>query len=212
MNILLDLDGTLCDPRDGFVASIAHALDGLGCEAPDSDAIAACIGPPLGGTLARLIRSADPALIARGVALYRERYEHHGIFENTVYDGIPAALAALCARGAALHLATSKPHVFAERILVHFGLREFFRSVHGPELDGTRADKRELIAHLLAHEAIDPRGAVMVGDREHDARGARANGVAAAGVLWGYGSREELETAGVMALLQRPEQLATLLR
>jgi phosphoglycolate phosphatase len=206
-HVLFDLDGTIADPRVGFVASIRHALERLGRQAPSDDAIAAHIGPPLEGTLAVLLDTSDTALIARGKALYRERYVDTGIFESALYDGIPEALAGLRARGRRLHLATSKPRVFALRILERFGLREAFDSVHGCELDGTRTDKGELIAHLLRTEPVDPARAVMVGDRKHDAIGARANGVDAIGVLWGYGSRAELEAAGVIALCARPAEL-----
>jgi phosphoglycolate phosphatase len=206
-HVLFDLDGTLCDPRAGFVASIKHALERIGRAAPSDDAIAAHIGPPLEGTLALLLETSDAALIARGKALYRERYADRGIFENVVYAGIPDALAALRARGATLHLATSKPGVFAQRILERFALRALFDSVHGAELDGTRSDKGEIIAHLLRGEAVDPARAVMIGDRRHDAIGARANGVAAIGVLWGYGSRAELEAAGVVACCAHPAEL-----
>lgn len=208
-HVLLDLDGTLTDPRAGFVASIAHALHGLGHPAVSEDDIAAYIGPPLEGTFASLLATTDKATIARAVAFYRERYTERGIFEISVYDGIPDALATLRARGARLHLATSKPHVFAARILERFGLRDHFASVHGAELDLSRTDKGEIIAHLLRTEGVAPEDAVMVGDRMHDAIGARKNRVAAIGVLWGYGSREELAGAGVTTLCEHPSELAT---
>lgn len=118
------------------------------------------------------------------------------MFENVTYPGVPAALEELKCRGWTLHVATSKPRVFAEKILQHFGLYGYFSSVHGAELSGERSDKGELIAHLLGTERISPANATMIGDREHDIIGARRNEVRAVGVLWGYGDRAELTAAG----------------
>ena len=150
-------------------------------------------------------------MIERAVALYRQRFASTGKFENTVYPGIEAALTTLQAWGFALYVITSKPTVFARRILEFFGLHRFFRETYGSELDGTRADKADLIAHVLAQESIAPNDAVMVGDREHDIKGALANGVVPVGVLWGYGSRQELERAGAFLLCAKTQELAALL-
>ena len=141
------------------------------------------------------------------LAFYRERYEPLGMLENSVYPGIPAALDALAMLGCRLFVATSKPEAYARRIVDHFELARFFVAVHGAESDGTRTDKGELIAHVLRRHVIDPRFAAMIGDRRHDAIGARAAGVWAIGALWGYGSREELSEAGADPLLGAPDEI-----
>jgi phosphoglycolate phosphatase len=146
--------------------------------------------------------------VERALALYRERFADVGLFENAVYDGIVDSLHALSARGARLFVATSKPRVYAERIVRHFALDTHFAAVHGCELDGTREDKRDLLAHLLPHHGIAPADAVMIGDRGADMIAARHHGVHALGVLWGYGSRAELTEGGAEGFCERPQELA----
>jgi len=186
--VLLDLDGTLTDPFEGISRSIVHALDRLGRPAPEGAALRAWIGPPLRESFRRHL--GDDAEAERAVAHYRERYADVGLYENRVYDGIPAALVALAGAGATLVLATSKPRVFAERIVAHFGLAPI-AAVYGAELDGRLDDKSALIADIVRQRRLAPGAAVMVGDRSHDVVGARSNGIAVAGVAWGYGSDEE---------------------
>lgn len=207
MNILIDLDGTLTDPRAGFVACVNHALTSLGQAARTEDEIAAHIGPPLSETLGTLLGARHEHRVDDAVALYRERYSASGILEATLYADIPPALQALGSSGTRLFVATSKPRVFALRILDHFALSEYFAGVYGSELDGTRADKRHLISYILERESIAPASAIMVGDRAQDIRGARSNGLGSVGVLWGYGSREELEQAGADRIIELPGQL-----
>jgi phosphoglycolate phosphatase len=132
------------------------------------------------------------------------------MFENAVYEGIPEALQALSARGARLFVATSKPRVYAERILDHFGLSTYFETVYGSELDGGLSDKAELIAHALTESALAPAESVMVGDRLHDIVGARRNRVYPVGALWGYGSESELMDAGARVLLRTPRDVVSL--
>jgi phosphoglycolate phosphatase len=207
MNVLIDLDGTLSDPAVGMVACVKHALAKLARAAPGDDQLKKFIGPPLEETFGQLLRTDDKTQIAGAVRLYRERYSTEGLYQNTVYPGIPAALKALREGGATLYLATSKPQIFAERILVHFGLAGYFRGVYGSGLDGARSNKGELIAHLLKKESISSSAACMVGDRSHDVVGAKANGVRAIGALWGFGSKDELLSAGAAALCEVPAQL-----
>jgi len=209
--VLFDLDGTLTDPREGFVASVRHALLQLGRSAPSESELACHIGPPLEETLSLLLGSNDRGAIEAAVAAYRQRYAAEGIFENCVYPGIPSALADLQALGMSLYVATSKPQVFAERILEHFGLMKFFSVVYGSELDGARSNKRDLIAYILEREKLSPRSTHMVGDRAHDIVGAKANAVRPIGALWGYGSREELGAAGATVLCEQPSALAEVL-
>lgn len=209
--ILFDLDGTLTDPREGITRSIAYALERMGLEPPPLDHLTFAIGPPLRPTLAKLIGDETPATVERALALYRERFADVGLFENAVYDGIAEVLRTLTGRGTALYVATSKPRVYAERIVRHFALDTHFEAIHGCELDGTREDKRELLAHLLPHHGLKAADCAMIGDRGADMAAARHHGVRAIGVLWGYGSREELEGAGAHSLCERPGELAALL-
>jgi phosphoglycolate phosphatase len=209
--ILFDLDGTLTDPREGITRCIAHALEGMGREAPPLHELHFAIGPPLRASFARLLGDAERAGVERAVALYRERFADVGLFENAPYEGIAETLAALRASGARLFVATSKPLVYAERIVRHFGLDPHFEAVHGCELDGTREDKRDLLAHLLPHHGLAAARTVMVGDRGADMVAARHHGLRAVGALWGYGSREELVEAGAHVLCEGPRELRTTL-
>ncbi|MCG7394854.1 HAD family hydrolase [Microvirga sp. ACRRW] len=202
---LFDLDGTLTDPKTGITRCIQYALEKLGRPVPHADELTWMIGPPLVAGFTKLFGAPDDAMEA--VRLYRERFSDVGLFENEVYPGIPAVLEILQDAGVRLFVATSKPHVFARRIIEHFGLSHFFHEVYGSELDNRNADKRDLIRHILDEERFDPLRAVMIGDREHDAIGARANGIAGIGVTWGYGSRQELLDAGVTCFVDRPGEL-----
>jgi phosphoglycolate phosphatase len=210
MNVLLDLDGTLTDPREGIVNCIRHALDRLGEPYPTDGELERYIGPPLHASFEVLFGVASPK-IAKAIALYRERFSSIGMLENKIYPGIPAALRGLKELGATLFVATSKPTVFAEKIVDHFGLAGDIHAVFGSELDGTRSDKAELIAHVLAAKSLERDRTCVVGDREHDIKGAKANGVAAIGALWGYGSRTELLDAGAMVVCEKPGQLCDVL-
>ena len=144
--VLLDLDGTLTDPRPGIVRSIRHALDRLRRPCPDDDVLATCIGPPLRGSFGRLLQTTDPACIEQAMGFYRERFAEVGLYENEVYAGIPAMLDALGSTGGRLYVATAKPAVFAERIVRHFALDHHFAGVYGPDLDGHLDDKADLLA------------------------------------------------------------------
>jgi phosphoglycolate phosphatase len=208
--ILFDLDGTLTDPREGITRSIAYALERMGLAPPPLDALTFAIGPPLRGSLAQLMGDASPAAVERAIGLYRERFADVGLYENALYEGIGETLATLAASGATLYVATSKPRIYAERIVRHFRLDAHFEAVHGCELDGTREDKRELLAHLLPHHGVAAGEAVMIGDRGADMAAARHHGVRAVGALWGYGSREELEGGGAQSLCAWPRELPPL--
>ena len=179
--VLFDLDGTLTDPREGITRCIAHALERMGVEPPPLEQLTFAIGPPLRASLAQLLGRDDRESVEQAIAHYRERFSDVGLFENAPYDGIAETLAELSRRGATLFVATSKPRVYAERIVRHFGLDAHFVAVHGCELDGTREDKRDLLADLLPHHGIDAREAVMIGDRGVDMIAARHHGVQALG-------------------------------
>ena len=205
--LLFDLDGTLTDPREGITRSLAYALERMEVPPPALEALTFAIGPPLRESLAQLVGTREREPVERALALYRERFAEVGIFENAPYEGVAETLEALAARGATLFVATSKPRVYAERIVRHFGLHVHFVAVHGCELDGTREDKRDLLAHLLPHHGLVPSSAVMIGDRGADMRAARHHGLHAVGALWGYGAQEELVTHGAHVCIASPREL-----
>lgn len=202
--LLFDLDGTLTDNFAGIARSILHALEGLGIEAPPAVALRRFVGPPLRTTFAELLGTDDAGAIEEAIALYRERYAELGWRENVVYPGIPELLESLAA-SRRLYLCTAKPEIYARRIVTLFGLSDYFDGIYGSELSGRHDDKAVLLAHLVSSERLDATRAVMIGDRSHDVRAARANGARAIGVLWGYGSEEELARAD--AIVRTPEEL-----
>jgi phosphoglycolate phosphatase len=206
-HLLFDLDGTLTDPKPGITRCIQHALKTLGREVPEADALEWCIGPPLIQSFAWLLESDDPALIKQAVFLYRERFAEIGLYENQVYDGIPEALQVLHERGFRLFLATSKPLVFAKRILEHFDLHRFFTEAFGSELNGHLTDKPSLVRHVLARTGGIPGATMIIGDRKFDLLGGQANGLHTAAVTYGYGSEEELRQAGADILFHSPQQI-----
>jgi phosphoglycolate phosphatase len=200
--IYFDLDGTLTDPKPGITRSIQYALQKLDHPTiPTEDELTWCIGPPLRSSFVKMLGDRDAD---RAVALYRERFSDIGLYENRVYDGIGDVLTTLRASGHRLFVATSKAHVFADRIIDHFGLRQHFERVFGAELDGTRADKSHLLEHALKEVSVDPAKTLMIGDRSHDMVGAKNNGMKGIGVLYGYGSRDELIEAGAQHVCATP--------
>ena len=205
MHVLFDLDGTLTDSKPGIVECIHHALSQLGIELDASIDLEQYIGPPLRQVFEKVCDSrVDPDL---AVKIYRERYARTGLFENSVYDGIENCLETLRTRVDSIYVATSKPTVYSERIIDHFGLGGFFRVIYGAGLDGSLGNKSELLAHLIEREKLDPESCVMIGDRYYDMVGARANGIRPIGALWGYGSEVELLTAGADSLCRHPDEI-----
>jgi phosphoglycolate phosphatase len=203
--IFFDLDGTLTDPKPGITRSIQYALDKLGQQTiPTEDELTWCIGPPLRASFVKLLGEASADL---AVSLYRERFSDIGLYENAVYAGVEDVLTALRQSGHRLFVATSKAHVFADRIIDHFDLRRHFERVFGAELDGTRADKSDLLAYALKTTSVESSHAVMIGDRSHDMIGARNNGIKGIGVLYGYGSAQELTAAGASHLCATPNAI-----
>jgi len=204
--VFFDLDGTLTDPKPGIVRSIQYALGRLGRSVPEEEALLWCIGPPLRSSFVELLGGETEA--DRAVELYRERFGDVGLFENHVYPGIPSLLRALGSAGWTVHVATSKPHVYARRIVEHFELMPYFGEIFGSELSGERTDKTELLAHALRESGAPASHSVMIGDRSHDIIGAVGNGVEGVGVLYGYGSREELIRAGARTIVTRVEKVS----
>jgi phosphoglycolate phosphatase len=206
-HLFLDLDGTLTDPAPGIAACFLHSARALGhAELSEADVLR-FIGPPIREAFAEILATRDAARIEEAVRIYRERFSSVGLFENAAYPGVHDALARLCIAGHALSIVTSKAAVYAERIVDHFGLRQFVPHVYGAELSGERSTKAELVALALAGERLAPAQACMIGDREHDVQGARAHAVAAIGVTWGYGSRAELEAAGADQVVDTLDEL-----
>lgn len=204
--LLFDLDGTLTDNFEGIANCIRYALTRMDVPHPSPEALRACVGPPLRETLPRLIGNSDAATTEHAIGLYRERYSELGWRENTVYPGVPEMLAAAASASPRVLLCTTKPQRFAEKIVAHFGLAEFLSGVYGTSLDGRQDDKADLLAHLLAREDLNGAHCLMIGDRRYDIRAAQINAVRSLGVLWGYGSRAELEEAGAEALIETPAE------
>jgi phosphoglycolate phosphatase len=206
---LVDLDGTLTDPADGIIGGFEFALRRLGAPVPARADLTWVIGPPLRKAFPQLIPDAGEDHVEAAVAAYREYYSVTGIYEASVYAGIPETLDALRSAGWRLLLCTAKPRVFAGPVLEHFGLAEHFDEVYGSELDGRFDDKGELIAHILAQHRGSISRALMIGDRGSDMTAASRNDVAGIGVTWGYGSVDELREAGAGHLCHTPAELGS---
>jgi len=202
---LFDLDGTLVDSRAGIVNCFRHAFDELDRPSPSEEVLVASIGQPFRRAFAGFLDTSDEHLIEQAVRLYRNRYAETGLFEATLYEGVPEMLLAL--EGQTAYVATSKATIYASRIIGHFGLARHFRGVYGPDLDGKPGNKTELLTHLFRAAHISGE-TVMIGDRAEDMRAALDNGCLAVGVLWGYGSAPELTTAGAQILCATPAELA----
>jgi phosphoglycolate phosphatase len=203
--IYFDLDGTLTDPKPGITGSIQYALQKLDLPFPSQDELTWCIGPPLRASFVTMLGGEERADLA--VTFYRERFSDVGLYENSLYPGIKDVLTALGRSGRRMFVATSKPRIFAERIIDHFGLTGDFEVVFGSELDGTRVHKTDLLAYALEATGVNPSQALMIGDRSHDMIGASNNGMGAIGVLYGYGSREELIGAGASHVCATPGEI-----
>jgi len=205
--ILFDLDGTLTDPKLGITKSVAYALKSYGIEVEDLDSLLKFIGPPLKDSFVKYYGFSEEQGV-EAVERYREYFKPYGIYENKVYDGVENMLAKLMKCGKKVILATSKPTVFANVILEHFNLKQYFTCVVGSELDGSRVKKGDVVAEALRQAGVtDKSVAVMVGDREHDIIGAKENEIDSVGVLYGYGDRTELETAGAGHVVESVEEL-----
>lgn len=191
-HILFDLDGTLTDPKIGITKSVQYALAKFGIIEDNLDRLEPFIGPPLTHSFKEFYNFSEEDAW-QAVQYYREYFADKGIFENQLYPGIPELLTMLTQQQAVLIVATSKPLVFAEKILKHFELEHFFHAVVGSNLDGTLSDKSEIIRYIIEQENLNTADTVMIGDRKHDIIGAHNNGISSIGVLYGYGSEAEME-------------------
>lgn len=193
--ILFDLDGTLTDPKIGITKSVKYALNKYNIEVESLDDLIKFIGPPLKDSFMEYY-CFDEERANKAIEYYREYFKDKGIFENGVYEGIPELLKKLKDNGFIIAIATSKPTVFAETIVEHFGLKEYFHMVEGSNLDGTRTSKGEVISYVLEQLNINNlEEVVMIGDRKHDIIGAQENNIDSIAVLYGYGDLEEFQEA-----------------
>jgi phosphoglycolate phosphatase len=207
--ILLDLDGTLVDSQPGILSSCRAALRALGHTPEPSLDLSTIVGPPIEDIMRLLLEPYGDDRITEAVAAYRSDYGQRGLFSSLPYPGIAQALTSMRRSGAQLILATSKRREFAQRILEHIGFDGFFIAVHGSEAGGALDHKPELISHITERHALAQGHCVMIGDRRFDIAGAHANKMRALGVLWGYGTRDELEAAGADGLVPESERLPT---
>ncbi len=202
--VLFDLDGTLTDPGTGITNSVMYALSHYGITVSDRSELYRFIGPPLYDSFRGFYGFSHEDAEA-AVAHYRVYFGDRGLYENEVYPGIPDMLEGLKNAGKQLVIATSKPEPYAVKILEHFGLSEYFDHICGATFDATRNRKSDVIAYALKTAGVtDPADVIMVGDREHDINGAKENGIASIGVLYGYGSLAELTAAGADHIAAAP--------
>lgn len=207
---LFDLDGTLTDPKEGITTCVQYALHSLGIEEPDLDRLESFIGPPLKDSFMEFY-GMDEEQAQAAVKKYRERFNDKGLYENEIYPGIAPMLQMLSEKGFRLAVASSKPTVFVEKILEHFGIRQYFKVVVGSELDGSRTSKdqvvMEALRQLFGAKPILYHEVYMIGDRRFDVEGARAMKVESVGVTYGYGGMEELREAHADYIVESVEEL-----
>lgn len=207
--IFFDLDGTLTDSAPGIIHSVQYALKKYGIEAEEND-LCSFIGPPLVHSFQeRFGFDHDKALEA--VAYYREYFTAGGMFENSVYPGVEEMLQKLKEEGLMLAVATSKPEFFSKQILEHFALTRYFDFIGGAAMDETRTTKVEVLSYALQELQVDPAKAVMIGDRENDMEAASLLGTESIGVLYGYGSKEELANAGAKVFAETPMDICRII-
>jgi phosphoglycolate phosphatase len=207
-SVLLDLDGTLVDSQPGIVASCLAALRALGHKPDENLDITRAIGPPLEDMMQGLLKPYGDDRVAEAVVAYRQHYGESGLLQSEPYPGIGQSLKDMQQAGLRIYLATSKRAIFARRILEHLDLDTYFNGVYGSVPSGELDLKPELLAHILSEHNLGPSHGLMVGDRRYDIIGAHAVGMRGLGVLWGYGSRQELETAGADQLVESSTDLA----
>ena len=211
-HLLIDLDGTLTDPKVGITTSARYGLNKVGHAISEGENIDWIIGPPLKASLAKILNvDVQDPLAEQALIAYRERFAVTGLFENHLFEDVASTLAELKSRGYQLFLATAKPEVYAKQILEHFNLLQYFDYPYGSELNGERTNKGDLIAYILEKEKLNPQECLMVGDREHDILGARRNGIETIAVEYGYGSDDELTECQPKARIKSFSEILELL-
>lgn len=209
--ILFDLDGTLTASDEGIIKSVQYALKQFGIYEQDTQKLKLFVGPPLRVAFPKFYGMNEQET-EEAISFYRERYATKGLFENQVYDGIVDMLNACYDKGYTLMLATSKPKVYADKILQHFGLSEYFTHVVGPLLDGTLDAKSDIIKYAMELcEDTDKSAYIMIGDRFYDIEGANICGIDSIGVLYGYGTEQELVNSGATYICKTTSDLKNLL-
>ena len=207
---LFDLDGTLTDSGIGITNSVMYALEKFGIHVSDRKELYPFIGPPLNDSFTKYYGFNEMDAL-QAVEYYREYFRAGGIFENAVYEGIPEMLGELKSRNATVALATSKPYEFTVQILDHFNLHRYFDHVGAATMDGRISSKADVIRHLLDKlEVTDKSSVLMIGDRDQDVEGAKANDLHCVVVLWGYGSIDELMSAGADYIASEPSYILSL--
>lgn len=205
---LFDLDGTLTDSGEGIINCAALALNTLGLPVPDRETMRLFVGPPLRDSFLRF--GVAPENVEDAIAIYRSRYVPIGMFENTPYPGIKALLAALKAEGHRLIVATAKPESMATAIVEKFQLASYFEMICGASMDSSRDSKDKVIAYVLEKIGSNE-NTVMIGDTAYDVTGAAAHGIPTIGVSWGYGTVEDMRSAGAIAIVDTTAQLLDIL-
>ena len=206
--ILFDLDGTLTDSGEGIINCATLALNHFGLPVPDRETMRVFVGPPLDETFIKFGVPADKT--DEAIAVYRSRYTTVGKFENKPYPGVEQLLQNLKRQGHRLFVATSKPEGMSVEILEKFGLAKYFEKICGATLDGSRSKKADIITYLL-EKSGETENAIMVGDTAYDVIGAKAHGMPAIGVSWGYGKVEDMESAGALVIAHSMEELYDIL-
>ena len=207
--VFFDLDGTLTQSEFGIINSVIYALNKMGIEVGDRELVKRFIGPPLMVSFKEFYKMSDEDA-EKAASLYRECYNAGEIFNAPLFDGIEALLKKLTEAGIKLYVVTSKPEVFANRILEYYGIKQFFQKVIGPDLSEKDSSKAKMVKMAMDDTSDDPKTTeyVMVGDRFYDIEGAKANGIDSIAVLYGYGNREEFEKAGATHIVNTPEDIA----
>lgn len=208
--VLFDLDGTLTDPGLGITNSVAYALEKYGIGVEDRKSLYTFIGPPLKDSFMKYYGFCEEKAM-EAIMYYREYFKDKGIFENEVYEGVRELLEKISSSGRKTVLATSKPEEFAVRILEHFDLMQYFDVVAGASMDEKRNKKGDVIKYAMEKGDFTSDSAVMIGDREHDIFGAKENKLDSIGVLYGYGSEDELKSAGAGYIVKTVEEIFSLL-
>lgn len=209
-NYIFDLDGTIIDPQIGIVGCLRKTLLDVGMIYPEECDAALWIGPPMRQNLKTLLQIDDSELIEKALAIYRSYYGDEGVLGCSVYDGIAEAIKTLRGQGHQLFVGTSKLETFAIDIIQNIGLQEYFVGVYGTVEAKHYDDKTELIARIIEHANISSSETTMVGDRKYDIVAAVNNNIHSIGVLWGYGTRSELEASGARRIIDTPNELVIL--
>ena len=209
--VLFDLDGTLTDPESGLISSFKYALDKMGVEYGTAESLKRFIGPPLYSEWKRVFEFSDEEA-DRALLTFREYYARYGWWDNKIYGGIAEMLAQLKATGFLLAVATSKPEIFAKKVLKLFEIDKYFDFVGAADTDRTRDKKQEVIDYVFENIGEDKRArAVLVGDRKYDAEGAKISGIDSIGVLWGHGSESEVAESGFDFVAKEPSDVLKIL-